>query len=779
MQVTRWAHLIAGAAVLAVYPFASTATQRVLYLVLSLSAPVLIAVAVHVRQPTRKLPWVLLSIGFALYFLGDLASEGYELRGPAPFPNPSDIAYLLFYPVVVAAIAGFLRTEGRRDRAAWLDASIWSVGAVLLAWEPVIEPSVASSLAEPLAGAVGVAYPILDIGLLLMVLRMLAGRAARTPATWLLIAGLLAQTVADALYNVQVVQASELGGRFLDLGWLFMYVAVAAAALHPSMPALTEPSARRVVSSRTRLLSLLVPTLMAPGLLVYQLATGQLATEPRDAVIIAAAWTTLVVLGVARAAGLLAVAERRSGQLVERQAQLEAVVAEGERSTVALHRRVNQDALTGLASRDRFVTVLEAALTSDTHPSIAFLDLDDFKSINDTLGHEAGDLLLVTLAQRLLATAGPSDLVARFGGDEFAVLVTGDVESVAETMLETLGRPVLLHGRELRLQVSIGVTTAGVGTTSTGDMLRRADMAMYAAKRDGGGWARYRTGMSALLRERMDLRTRLVAALRDGEIQPWFQPIVDINTGELRGFEALARWVTPEGQVIAPNEWLPMAEETGLVVTVDRVVCRAALSQLALWREWPSADDLYLALNMSARTLQQRGITEGLIALLAELAVPANRIVVEVTEGVLMDDERVSTRLQMLRATGIRVALDDFGTGWSSLSYLQRFPVDQLKLDRSFTAALGVEPGGAAIPAAVLQLARALALDVVAEGVETLDQLDRLAELGFGKAQGYLFGRAQSAHLFDPVLDFGTRRSDRPVSRARAITTSSGAPAAQ
>jgi len=150
-----------------------------------------------------------------------------------------------------------------------------------------------------------------------------------------------------------------------------------------------------------------------------------------------------------------------------------------------------------------------------------------------------------------------------------------------------------------------------------------------------------------------------------------------------------------------------------------------------------------------------------------------------VTEGVLMDDERVSTRLQMLRATGIRVALDDFGTGWSSLSYLQRFPVDQLKLDRSFTAALGVEPGGAAIPAAVLQLARALALDVVAEGVETLDQLDRLAELGFGKAQGYLFGRAQSAHLFDPVLDFGTRRSDRPVSRARAITTSSGAPAAQ
>ena len=459
------------------------------------------------------------------------------------------------------------------------------------------------------------------------------------------------------------------------------------------------------------------------------------------------------------------------------------MVADRERAAAELHDRVNLDALTGLASRERFVTELEARLAGDRPPSIAFLDLDDFKTINDTLGHEAGDQLLRELAQRLEATVGPNDLVARFGGDEFAVLVNGDVELVAEKLLTTLQQPVIVHGHEFGLQVSIGVTTATAMLTSTSDMLRRADIAMYDAKRAGGGWAQYQTGMSARLRRRLDLRARLVAALRDDEIAPWFQPVVDLASGELRGFEALARWI-PRGETpVAIDEWLPMAEETGLVVSVDRVMCRAAVTQLADWRRRFPLDDLDLAVNMSARTLQQRGIAEGLIALLEELNVPASRIVVEVTESVLIDDERVSARLQLLRAAGIRVALDDFGTGWSSLSYLQRFPVDQLKLDRTFTAELGIEPGSEAIPAAVLQLARTLALDVVAEGVETLEQRDHLVALGFPRAQGYLFGRAQPANRLEAALSAGWPRharastvdGSRSISIVRGASTSSQA----
>ena len=765
MRAIRWTHLAVGVAVLAVYPFASASTQRVLYLLLSLSAPVAIIVAVRIRRPVRTSAWILLATGFALYFVGDLVYTAYEVtgNGTAPFPNPGDIAYLLFYPVVYAALGGFLRTATSRDRAAWIDASIWTVGALLLAWKPLIEPAFAAPLAHPLAGVLGLVYPLLDVGLLLMLLRIAASRSSPAPAYWLLIAGLASQSAADAVYSLQVLQVNELGGRLLDIGWLITYVMVGAAALHPSMPTMTEPSARTSLSSRARLLSLLVPTMVAPGLLAYQLFTGQLAAKPRAGLVMVGALTAMTLLGAARAIGLLSVAEGRSRQLVERQAQMEGVLADREQFNAMLHDQVNQDALTGLASRDRFVAALEAALSSRISPSIAFLDLDDFKNINDTLGHEAGDLLLVALAKRLQATVGPNDLVARFGGDEFAVLVTGDVEEVAERLIEALRRPVILHGRELRLQVSIGVTTAGVGNTSTSDMLRRADMAMYAAKRAGGGWTRYRTGMSALLRERMDLRARLVAALREGKIEPWFQPVVDIATGELRGFEALARWVPGDQRALTPCDWLPMAEETGLVVSVDRVVCRAAITQLAAWRDRYCVDDLYLAVNMSARTLQERGIAEGLIDLLAKLGVPANRIVVEVTEGVLMDDVRVSARLQMLRTAGVRVALDDFGTGWSSLSYLQRFPVDQLKLDCSFTAELGIEPGGEAIPAAVLQLARALALDVVAEGVETLVQRNRLAELGFLSAQGYLFGAAVPAHRLDALLDQDSPRHARPA----------------
>jgi len=380
--------------------------------------------------------------------------------------------------------------------------------------------------------------------------------------------------------------------------------------------------------------------------------------------------------------------------------------------------------------------------------------MDDFKSINDTLGHDAGDLLLIDVARRLASGVAPDDLVARFGGDEFAVLIGGDVEQAAERLLDAFRVPLLLQGRELRLQVSIGVTTADHPGTTSGELLRRADVAMYIAKRSGGGWVKYERGMSALLRRRMDLQSRLVAGLRDGAVLPWFQPIVDLRTGQLRGFEALARW-SPDGDTtLLPAEWLPMAEESGLVVLVDRAVCRAAIEQLASWRgAYPAAGELSLAINLSARTLQEAGIAAELIRMLADAGVPPNRIVLEVTEGVLIDDPEVSARLQTLRALGIRVALDDFGTGWSSLSYLQRYPVDMLKLDQSFTATLGADPGGDAIPAAVLQLARAMSLSVVAEGVETPQQRAGLLALGFQQAQGHLFAAPQPAERHEALLN--------------------------
>jgi EAL domain-containing protein (putative c-di-GMP-specific phosphodiesterase class I) len=252
--------------------------------------------------------------------------------------------------------------------------------------------------------------------------------------------------------------------------------------------------------------------------------------------------------------------------------------------------------------------------------------------------------------------------------------------------------------------------------------------------------------MSASLLRRLDLRTQLVLALERGEIVPWFQPIVDLRDGRLMGFEALARWTRPGREAEAPGDWIGLAEQTGLVVPIDFAVLESALRELARWRSLtPEAQRLHLAVNASGRTLQEPGTAARVLALLARTGVPAGCLVLEVTEGVLLEDEAVGRRLQHLRAEGVRIALDDFGTGWSSLSYLSRFPVDVLKLDRSFTATLHEARGGEAVPAAVVQLARALDLDVVAEGIETSDQARQLRRLGTQLGQGYLFGRPADA----------------------------------
>lgn len=737
-----------GAAVLA-YPFAAEAVQTALYSGVSAASVVAVAVGVHVHRPALRLPWFFLITALTCSLAGDIGFEIYEgVAGDVPFPSFLDALYLLFYPLLLVVLGSFLNARGRRDPTAWVDASVWTIGIATALWEPFIEPTLTAAGSSVLGDVVAMAYPVLDLFLLLMVLRIVVGRPSLDPATLLLTGALVLQIGLDTVYGAQEVAGTYAAGGVLDTGWMVVSLLLGAMALHPSMRSLTQRSHRPPRQPTYRQLqALLVPALVPVGLLLHLHLVAP-SYDLVDELVAVLALAGLLVLVVARGVGLLRLAEQRSDQLSERSAALQVALRSGEQIAEQLRTRIDRDQLTGLSSRSRFVERVDAAVAGwqrgGPAPSVAFLDLDDFKTINDTLGHEAGDRLLQALGQRMRSHLAADDVVARLGGDEFAVLLLrGDAEQIAAQLVTALQAPLPIEGRLLRPHVSIGLTTVHDPGSSTSDLLAEADIAMYAAKRAGCGWQRYRPGMSAALRDRVDVTNQLVRALRAGAVQPWFQPVVDLASGRLLGFEALARWTTDGGTPRPSEGWLPLAEETGIIVDIDREVLGLAVQQLAAWRRVLPASTLTMAVNFSGRTLQTPGIDDEVLALLAQADVPTALLTLEVTEGVLLEEHQVGDRLRRLRAAGVVVGLDDFGTGWSSLNYLRRFPVDHLKLDRSFTQDLGRSPVADTIPSAIAQIARGLSLGLVAEGVETPDQRTRLLELGFTTGQGYLFGRAQ------------------------------------
>jgi diguanylate cyclase (GGDEF)-like protein len=715
------------------YPFLPEGVQWRLYLVTSAGAVVALLVGLWLYRPSAPAPWRLITAASAFFFLGDLLTSVHLDADGMPIGPWSDLAYLAFYPLVFAALVLLMRRGADRDVSAWLDAVIWTVGAGVLAWEWVFEDT---GLGDDLTlvRVITAAYPLMDLLLLLVLLRVAFTAARTNSALLLLAAGLAAQLVTDMVYLGGVLGDSYAAGGLMDLGWLFSYVAVAAAGLHPSMAESAVIRTRRHDGKLGgwRIPLLLVPALAAPGVLLALILSGSISGEVDDVVMATAAVFLVLVLAAARGSGLVRLANRRADDLQV---------------------RVDHDSLTGLVSRDGFAERLAGAVDDDVAAddpwSVVFLDLDDFKSVNDLQGHVAGDQLLVEVASRLRDCAGDGEVVSRFGGDEFAVLVrTSAVEPLVTRVLATFEEPVWLHGRHVYVSVSIGSAVATPGLSAV-EVMRCVDVAMYDAKRSDRSWAPYHPEMSQQLLSARDNRERVAKAVADREVAPWFQPVVDLETGELEGFEALARWVAADGTMTPPDEWLPLAEATDLIVEVDRQMMCAAVGRLARWREQYGAVDLTMAVNLSGRTLHVTGIEDEILDVLLDAGVPYDRLVVEVTEGVQIQDDEVGARLQRLRARGVRIALDDFGTGWSSLSYLRRFPVDLLKLDRSFTHEVGESADTAAIPAAVVQLAGALGLGIVAEGVETMAQRAALLGLGFRLCQGYLYSPARPAEDLD------------------------------
>jgi diguanylate cyclase (GGDEF)-like protein len=414
------------------------------------------------------------------------------------------------------------------------------------------------------------------------------------------------------------------------------------------------------------------------------------------------------------------------------------------------------DGLTGLANRSLFLDHAEQALRrvqrTGCPPVVLFLDLDGFKDVNDSLGHLAGDALLRTIASRLLGVVRAGDTVARLGGDEFAVLVDDtrgglpEAAALAQRLLAVIGEPVDLDGQRVTVAASIGIVAAEPDATPL-SLFRDADIAMYRAKAAGRAqWVVFDPDMRAVALERIELARELAGALAAGQLRLAYQPVVDLQTERIVGFEALLRWQHPTLGAVGPDRFVPVAEDSGEIVPIGRWVLAEATRTVARWQRARPCSPLSMAVNVSARQLAGGTLLRHVAEALSESGLAPSSLVLEVTETALVTDpEPVAERLAELRALGVRLALDDFGTGYSSLSYLRQFDVDVLKIDRSFVSLLDGSPEDAAIVHGLVQLGRTLKLEVVAEGVETAAQRDLLRAERCDLAQGHLFARPLEA----------------------------------
>jgi diguanylate cyclase (GGDEF)-like protein/PAS domain S-box-containing protein len=447
-------------------------------------------------------------------------------------------------------------------------------------------------------------------------------------------------------------------------------------------------------------------------------------------------------------------------------------VTEMRQVQTMLEFQASHDALTALPNRRRFHEHIQRSMAesgvSGRPVAVMLLDIDDFKDVNDTLGHAAGDELLQTIAGRLAQCLRATDTVARLGGDEFAMLIDDfeqveDIHRIADKVLQTVTAPIQLDGNEVTVSCSIGVSVFPHDPGDADSLLRNADTALYRAKESGKNkWQCFAADMNVAVQRRVDLGNRLRSALKRGEFSLQFQPQIGMPDARIIGVEALLRWTTDGLGSVSPAEFIPIAENTGLIIDIGHWVLEEACRQTAAWCSSIGAE-ISVSVNLSARQFRDQDLVGTVARALAETGLPPHLLVLELTESMLMRDAiRAAETLSSLKKTGVRIAIDDFGTGYSSLSYLKRFPLDYLKIDRSFVTDIPGDPNDEAIVRSIIALAHSLKLKVIAEGVETHGQMVHLRELDCDEIQGYYFSRPRVAGDILQLLENGLPQHDQP-----------------
>jgi diguanylate cyclase (GGDEF)-like protein len=694
-------------------------------------------------------PWLLVAASLILMLVCAALREHYNTLGDVSTQRSliPDLAAGPGYLLLVAAMAGIVRdrrrgVDGGVDTL--LDGLLCGLASLALAWVYVLEPAIATTPMPFGSGLSVIGYLAVSVVLVVLTAQLAFSAGERLIVSQVFaVVAMLFMLIGDLLYTLTDARLISLDASVVMTPYALTFSSLTYMYLHPSMGEFAQPiPPQRKIASPTRLAFVAV-ALLVPAI-VSTTALGPAGGSRYELTAIIMLTTMVATARVLRALQSHAHSER------------------------ALLFQATHDILTGALNRSGLLLELEKLDRDGVPHAVLFIDMDRFKLVNDTYGHSFGDELLMSVAARLRRVR-PEDLVARIGGDEFVVVTCMDAGSpeavaAAEMVRGTFADPFMIDGAEIPVSISVGITTSDEVAGPVA-MLRDADTAMYRAKDSGrDAVVLFDGAMRDQVSFRLELERELHHALKRGELAVYFQPIVDMTTGEPQGFEALMRWHHPMLGNVGPLTFIPVAEETGLIVEIGAWIVDQACRHLAEWRSLgPAYSHLRVSVNVSARQLRDADFSFMVNRALVFHGLPAAALSLEVTESILINESITIPRvLDQIRESGISLSIDDFGTGYSSLAYVQRFPFQTVKIDRSFVTPLDKAGGENQLVGAIVAMAQALGLSTIAEGVETLEQQKRLVELGCHTAQGFLYSRPVPAEQIPATLRRLAQAQHRP-----------------
>lgn len=729
------------------------------------------------------LGWIGIGIAVLVYAIGDIIWMYLEVgAGQPPFPSLADVFYLAYYPAFVfGAMSLVIRRVTKLGR--WnlgLDLLTLLVAAALVLWNLLLGPVLQTSAQRPvLEQLILWGYPLGDILLLgtLLVIIYYQSEEVELSSTFILGAAAVAMIVTDLAYSYQTLWGDYASGTPLDFGWLAAQLLTGLAILPPWRRLRLVNTPRDQAASETLLEILSSLRMYMPyGALVIAyvlLLRSGLAALPMTPLTLGLGLGAIVVLVLVRQitthsenAELTAELVSKANQLENTNRYLAVEVTERRRIEEKLSYDTLHDSMTGLPNRTLFLERLAQGIEvsrrrKQASYAVLFIDIDHFKVVNDSLGHLVGDELLWAIGARLKGTLRPTDTLARFGGDEFAILMdirahANAANKLADRVQRSLQQAFRIEGHELHMTASIGIVSDVSSYEHAEDLLRDADLAMYEAK--SAGKSRFQT-FAVRMRKRAFLRLDLEAELRKGltggELEVHYQPILSIRTNRVAGVEALVRWRHPSKGILHPAEFLTVAEESGLIVRLgEQVLAHSCREMRRLQEHYPMLSDLGVSVNVSNKEFTLPGLTNAVGQALRHSGLPPRALRLEITEKVLIGNLRLANRLfKELNSVGVRFDIDDFGTGYSALTYLQHFPIHALKIDQSFIEGMGRSRKAMGLVRAIVSMAHEMGMQAVAEGVSSPSQLQDLRELDCDYAQGFLVARPLKVEALQRFLE--------------------------